>query len=275
MTAKIWFITGASRGFGRTWAQAALQRGDKVVATARTLDNLRDLGATYGDRVLTLALDVTDRDAVFAAVAQAHRHFGRLDVVINNAGYGLVGTLEETTEAQARAQLETNFFGALWGMQAALPILRAQGAGHILTVSSIGAITTFPTASVYCASKWALEGLCETLSKEVADFGIKVTLIEPAGYDTDWRGSSAQHTSKLEAYAGLRTQLAAAMGNRTLGDPAATAGAILEVVDAKEPPLRILLGANAVDIAARTYADRVAVWKQWEEVSCAAQNMAA
>jgi len=274
MSTKVWFITGASRGFGRVWAQAAAQRGDKVVATARSLKSL-DYLSTYGDAVLPLALDVTDRNAVFATIARAQRHFGRLDVVINNAGYGLFGTLEETTEAQARAQLETNFFGSLWVIQAALPIMRAQSAGHLLTVSSLSGITTFPTASVYGASKWALEGLCETLSKEVAGFGIKVTLIEPGGYDTDWRGSSAQHATKLEAYAGLRTQLAAASGHRTLGDPAATAQAILTVVDAKEPPLRILLGANAVDIAARTYADRVAVWNEWEPVSSAAQAQSA
>jgi len=271
MSTKVWFITGASRGFGRVWAKAALSRGDKVVVTARSLDSLDDFKA-HGDAALPLALDVTDRAAVLATVAQARRHFGRLDVVVNNAGYGLFGTLEETTEAQARMQMETNFFGTLWVIQAALPILRAQGAGHLLTVSSLSGVITFPTASLYVASKWALEGLCDSLSKEVADFGLKSTLIEPGGYDTDWRGSSAQHTTKLDAYAGLRARLAATMGKRNLGDPAATAQAILAVVDAKEPPSRILLGANAVDIAVQTYADRVSVWKQWADVSHAAHG---
>ncbi|WP_087686952.1 SDR family NAD(P)-dependent oxidoreductase [Pandoraea sp. PE-S2R-1] len=271
MSEKVWFITGASRGFGRVWAEAALRRGDKVVATARSLADIEDLGI-YGDAVLLLPLDVTNGDAVYGAVHRAHAHFGRLDVVLNNAGYGLFGMLEETSEAQARAQMETNFFGALWVMQAALPILRAQGHGHILAVSSFAGVVTFPSASVYVASKWALDGMCDALSKEVAGFGIKVTLIEPGGYDTDWRGSSAHHVTKLDAYAELRGQLAAAMGSRKLGDPAATANAILAVVDADEPPLRLLLGAGTVDIATRTYQERIGVWQHWADVSAAAHG---
>ncbi|MFK0375965.1 SDR family NAD(P)-dependent oxidoreductase [Pandoraea sp. NPDC090278] len=271
MSEKVWFITGASRGFGRVWAEAALRRGDKVAATARSLADIEDLGI-YGDAVLLLPLDVTDGDAVFETIQRAHAHFGRLDVIVNNAGYGLFGMLEETTEAQARAQMETNFFGALWVIQAALPILRAQGHGHILAVSSFAGVVTFPSAAVYVASKWALDGLCDALSKEVAGFGIKVTLIEPGGYDTDWRGSSAQHVAKLDAYADLRAQLGAAMSGRKLGDPNATANAILAVVDAKEPPLRLLLGAGTVEIAARTCEERIGVWKQWADVSTAAQG---
>lgn len=168
MNRKIWFITGASRGFGHVWTKAALARGDSVAATARDVASLDDLVKLHGEAILPLTLDVTDRRAVFAAVEQAHRHFGRPDVVLSNAGYGLFGAIEETDEFAARAQIETNFFGALWVIQAALPLLRAQGCGHVLAVSSIGGVITFPTAGVYGASKWALEGLCETLAKEVA-----------------------------------------------------------------------------------------------------------
>lgn len=272
MSKKVWFITGTSRGFGRVWAQAALARGDSVAATVRDLAALDDLVGSYGSSILPLKLDVAERDAVFAAVEQAHRHFGRLDVVLSNAGYGLIGTVEETGESAARAQFDANFFGSLWVIQAALPILRAQRSGHILAVSSLSGVITFPTAGVYGASKWALEGLCETLAKEVEDLGIKVTLIEPGGYDTDWRGSSALHLPKLDAYTGLREKMAAAHGSRVLGDPAATADAILQVVDAQTPPLRLMLGSSAVQIAEHAYADRLATWKQWEPISKAAQG---
>jgi len=162
---KIWFITGASKGFGREWADAALERGDKVAATARTLETLDALVDTYGDAVLPLHLDVVDRDADVDAVKRAADHFGKLDVVINNAGYGHFGMIEELTEDEVRAQLETNLFGALWVTQAALPIMRAQGSGHIIQVSSIGGITAFPGIGAYHASKWALEGFSQSLAQ--------------------------------------------------------------------------------------------------------------
>src|ERR1700749_4643966 len=162
---KTWFITGASRGFGRIWAQAALARGDRVAATARDVSTL---DALHGENFLPLTLDVTDRAADFAAVQAAHEHFGRLDVVVNNAGYGLFGTVEEASEEEARRQLETNLFGALWVTQAALPIMREQGSGHILQVSSIGGIVAFPMVGLYNASKWGLEGFSESLGQGVA-----------------------------------------------------------------------------------------------------------
>ena len=208
MSAKIWFITGTSRGFGREWALAALERGDSVVATARNASSLDTLVAAHGDAVLPISLDVTNREAVFAAVARAHEHFGRLDVVVNNAGYGQFGMVEELSEAEAREQIETNLFGALWVTQAALPFLRAQGSGHFLQVSSIGGVSAFPTVGIYHASKWALEGLSQSLAQEVAGFGIKVTLIEPGGYSTDWGGSSAKHATALPAYDEVREQAA-------------------------------------------------------------------
>ena len=220
MARKIWFITGTSRGFGREWAIAALDRGDKVAATARDSASLDDLAAKYGDALLPIELDVTDRDADFAAVKQAHDHFGRLDVIVNNAGYGHFGMVEEVSEQEIRAQLETNVLGALWITQAALPYLREQGSGHILQVSSIGGISAFMTTGAYHASKWALEGLSQSLAQEVAGFGVRVTLIEPAGYSTDWSGSSAKHSAELPAYAPVRQRAQEARKNRFPALPA-------------------------------------------------------
>src|SRR3954468_1427395 len=197
---KTWFITGTSRGFGRAWAEAALERGDRVAATARDTSTLKDLVERYGDAVLPIALAVTDRAADIAAVQQAHAHFGRLDVVVNNAGYGHFGFIEELSEQEARAQIETNVFGALWVTQAALPYLRAPRSGHILQVSSIGGITAFQNVGIYHASKWALEGFSQSLAQEVAPFGIHVTLIEPGGFSTDWAGPSSKRSTPLPDY---------------------------------------------------------------------------
>ena len=242
MPIKVWFITGASRGLGRVWAEAALKRGDKVVATARRIEDLAGLVSDYGDAVLPLTLDVSSRETVFAAVATARQHFGRLDVVVSNAGYALLGMIEESNERDSRAQFETNFFGTLWVIQAVLPYLREQGSGHIVVTSSLAGIITFPTAGIYNATKWAVEGLTETLSQEVAELGIRVTLVEPGGYATDWRGASAAHTTPMPAYGDLRGRLAASHGSRSLGDPQATAAAILKLVDEPKPPLRLFLG---------------------------------
>ena len=268
---KTWFITGASKGFGREWAEAALERGDRVAATARNLETLDALSEAYGDAVLPLRLDVTDRAGDFAAVQQAAEHFGRLDIVVNNAGYGHFGMIEELSEEDIRAQMETNFFGALWVTQAALPIMRAQGSGHIVQVSSIGGISAFPSIGAYHASKWALEAFSQSLSLEVADFGIHVTLIEPGGYSTDWRGPSAKHSEESPAYAAVREGR-----NRTPagspGDPTATRAAILAVVDAEHPPLRIFFGAAPLGIATREYESRLALWNEWQPVSLQAHS---
>ncbi|MGH3853847.1 MAG: SDR family oxidoreductase [Pseudonocardiaceae bacterium] len=274
MAAKVWFITGTSRGFGREWAIAALERGDKVAATARDTASLRELADKYGDAVVPLALDVTDRPAVFDTVARAHEHFGRLDVVVNNAGYGQFGMIEELTEQQARAQLETNLFGALWVTQASLPLLREQGGGRIIQVSSIGGISAFPNIGMYHASKWALEGLSQALAQEVAAFGITVTLIEPGAYDTDWGGSSASHTTPMPAYDAVRKQTAeqrARLG-ASPGKPEATRQAILQVVDAQRPPLRVFFGKGPLAIATADYDSRLATWREWEPVSISADG---
>lgn len=271
---KTWFITGASRGFGREWAIAALERGDSVAATARDTATLDDLVSAYGDRLLPIRLDVTDRDADFAAIAQAHDRFGRLDIVVNNAGYGHFGMVEELGESDIRNQLETNFFGALWVTQAALPFLREQGAGHIIQVSSIGGISAFPMTGAYHASKWALEAISQSLSQEVAGFGIKVTLIEPGGFSTDWAGPSAKHSEQSAAYAEFREQAQQARAKRmtTPGDPQASAKAILEVVDADEPPLRVFFGSAPLSIAERDYESRLSTWREWQHVAELAQG---
>lgn len=272
MTEKVWFITGTSRGFGRVWAQAALARGDKVAATARDLKTLAPLLEPYPDSAMSITLDVTDRAAVFRAVKQAHQRFGRLDVVVNNAGYGLFGAIEELSEADARAQIETNLFGALWVTQAVLPILRAQGSGHILQISSIGGVNAFPTVGMYHASKWGLEGFSQSLAAEVAGFGIKVTLVEPGGYATDWGGVSATRSVDMPEYAGARAAVAAIRGSFKPGDPQATPAAILKVVDATEPPLRIFLGTTGLPMARAEFAKRLQVWEQWNDVAVAAQG---
>jgi NAD(P)-dependent dehydrogenase (short-subunit alcohol dehydrogenase family) len=274
MANKTWFITGTSRGFGREWTIAALERGDRVAATARDIGTLKDLAAKYGDRLLPLALDVTQREACFAAVKQAHAAFGRIDVVVNNAGYGLFGMIEAISEKEARAQLETNVFGALWVTQAALPFLRAQKSGHILQVSSIGGIVAFPMLGLYHASKWALEGLSQALAGEVAAFGIHVTLIEPGGYDTDWSGSSAVQAADLPAYADVKAKIMemrkSMIGKR--GNPKGTAEAIFKVVDAEKPPLRLFLGEAPINLAKADYARRLETWEAWQEVSKSAQG---
>jgi NAD(P)-dependent dehydrogenase (short-subunit alcohol dehydrogenase family) len=273
MALKTWLITGASRGFGREWAIAALDRGDKVAATARDVSTLDDLVAKYGDAILPIQLDVTDRDADFAAVKRAHEHFGRLDVIVNNAGYGQFGMVEEISETEIRAQLETNVLGALWITQAALPYLREQGSGHILQVSSIGGISAFLNTGAYHASKWALEGLSQSLAQEVAGFGVKVTLIEPTGYSTDWAGSSAKRATELPAYEPVRQRAAQARAKRfTPGDPVATRDAVLQLVDAQNPPLRLFLGEAPLSIATADYESRLATWREWQPVAAAAQG---
>jgi NAD(P)-dependent dehydrogenase (short-subunit alcohol dehydrogenase family) len=272
--AKTWFITGASRGFGREWATAALERGDSVAATARDPKTLDDLVQRFGERVLPLRLDVADRAAVFAAVKDAHDRYGRLDVVVNNAGYGQFGMIEEVSEAEARAQFDTNVFGALFVTQAALPYFRAQGSGHFLQVSSIGGVSAFPNIGIYNASKWALEAFSQALAGEVADFGIRVTIIEPAAYRTDWGGSSAQRATLDPAYDGVREKAAELRKTRSAnpGDPVATRDAVLQVVDAEEPPLRVFFGDGPLAIATRDYESRLATWREWEPLSIAAHG---
>jgi len=269
---KTWFITGTSRGFGRIWAEAALRRGDQVVATARDAGALDGLVAAFGKAVLPLRLDVTDRAAVQAAVSRAAGHFGRLDVVVNNAGYGLFGAIEEVSEAEARAQVETNLLGPLWVTQSVLPVLRGQGGGHVIQVSSIGGVAAFPLLGLYNASKWGLEAFSESLAQEVAADGIRVTIVEPGPFGTDWNGSSAVRAAALPAYAGFREARAAAAANHHPTNPSGTAAAILELADMPEPPLRLFLGTYPYPVAEKAYADRLETWHRWRDLAATADD---
>jgi len=272
---KGWIITGAGRGLGRVWAEAALERGDSVVLTVRDRSVVQDLVDTYPTKALAVLLDVTDRSAVDRAVAEAAAFLPSVDVVVNNAGYGLFGMVEEITEEQARAQLETNVFGALWVTQAVLPLMREQGHGHILQVSSIGGVHAFAGLGLYHASKWALEAFSQSLAQEVSGMGIKVTLIEPTAYSTDWASSSAVHVEPIDAYEPVREQLVQARARlaNNRGNPRATAPAILELVDMDEPPLRLFLGEGPHDMIRAEYAKRLDEWAAFEELSLSAHNL--
>ena len=259
---KTWFVTGGSRGFGRLWTEAALERGDRVAATARDATALRPLGDRFGASFLPLELDVTDRDAAFACVRAAVDRFGSLDVVVNNAGYGHFGAVEELTEAEVREQMDTNFFGALWVTQAVLPIMRAQHSGHLLQVTSEGGVLAFPGIGAYHASKWALEGLSDSLAQEVAEHGIRVTCVEPGPYRTGWLDVGARHSPPHPAYQGLHDRAPAF----ETGDPGATKAAILQIVDTDDPPLRVLLGRGHEAVRG-VYERRLAEWDRWQDVS--------
>lgn len=270
--AKTIFITGASRGFGKIWAEALLQRGDKVVATARNVSALDDLVSKYGNNILPLQLDVTDRNGDFVSIRKAKEHFGGIDVLINNAGYGLFGAIEETTEKQARDQMEANFFGLLWLSQAVLPIMREQGHGHIIQVSSVLGLISRPVLGLYAASKFAVEGLSESLATEVKGFGIHVSIIEPAGFDTDWGGSSAAHTAAIPEYNDVKATYRAAIPPDFRGNAGATSTALLKLIDGENPPMRLLLGKYAYMLVKKEYEGRAAEWVAWQETTLAAQG---
>jgi NAD(P)-dependent dehydrogenase (short-subunit alcohol dehydrogenase family) len=242
------------------------------VGTARDTSTTDDLAAQYPDTFRALPLDVTDRAACLAVVSQAHDHFGELDIVVNNAGYGHFGMIEEVSEQEARDQLETNLFGALWVTQAALPYLRARGAGHIVQVSSIGGISAFPTVGLYHASKWGLEGFSQALAQEVRPFGVNVTIVEPGGFSTDWAGASARRSEPITAYDEVRSAVQRARAAEAPGDPAASAAALLRIVDAQEPPLRCFFGAGPIHVAEADYASRLETWRAWQPVAELAQG---
>ena len=269
---KIIFITGASRGFGKLWATALLERGDKVAVSARNLEDLSELVSTYGDAVLPIKLDVDDRKAVFEAVERITTHFGRIDTVVNNAGFGLFGAVEETTEEQARQQMETNFFGVLWVTQAVLPLMRSQKTGHIIQVSSFLGLISLPVLGLYNASKYAVNGFSESLAMEVKDFGIKISLIEPNGFSTDWAGSSAYKTQDHEAYNPVKTAFFEGTAPDEWGNPETTVPAFLKLVDTVNPPLHFLMGKMAYPAIKDIYAKRLAEFEEWKHVAVAAHG---
>jgi len=271
-TNKVWFITGTSRGLGRIWTEAALERGDKVAATARTLSSIAALNEQYGDQVLTLELDVTNAGQAKEAVAKAHAHFGRLDIVLNNAGYPLIGTIEEAEPDDIRALYETNVLGPVSVIQAALPLLRAQGYGHILGTSSNLGHLAMPIIGYYCSSKWAFEAIHESLAMEVAPFGIKVTIIEPGAYATEF---GSQYMSKfltgMDVYTNFKAQFMEGMKEMERGNPAATPQALFKMVDAPNPPLRFNLGSHNLPGLKAAYNSRIEIWEAWDEVARSAQ----
>jgi NAD(P)-dependent dehydrogenase (short-subunit alcohol dehydrogenase family) len=265
--AKVWFITGSSRGLGRELVKAVLDAGDRVVATARKPEELRELVENGGDRVRAVALDVTDSSAARSAIASAVAAFERIDVVVNNAGYANVSSIEDMAEDDFRAQVETNFFGVVNVTRAALPVLRAQGSGHFIQISSIGGRRAGAGLSAYQSSKFAVDGFSEALSKEVAPLGIRVTIVEPGGIRTDWAGSSMRVDAVRDVYestVGVRARTMREHADEAHGDPAKMAKAIVAIAAEENPPVRLLLGSDAVylaSIAARERAEEDAKWK--------------
>ena len=267
---KVWLITGSSRGLGRELAKAALAAGHRLVATARDPEDLSDLVAQYGDRVRAVALDVTDAVAARAAVAAATSAFGRLDVVVNNAGYANVNSIEDMAEDDFRAQIETNFFGVVNVTRAALPVLRAQRDGHFIQISSIGGRRASVGISAYQSAKFAVEGFSEALSNEVGPLGIRVTIVEPGGFRTDWAGSSMridQIREEYQATVGSFAQAFRKNADAARGDPAKAAQAVLRIASEKEPPLRLLLGTDAVFLAGVVASTRMAEDAKWKALS--------
>ncbi|MCA6067935.1 SDR family NAD(P)-dependent oxidoreductase [Chryseobacterium sp. RG1] len=270
---RIWFITGASRGFGRVWTEAALERGDQVVATARKLESISVLNEKYGENVLTLELDVTNPDQVKEVVKKAHEHFGKLDIVLNNAGYSLVGTIEEANADEIRALYETNILGPVNVVQAALPILREQGYGHILGTSSNLGHITMPVIGYYSSSKWAFEAIYESLALEVKQFGIKVTIIEPGAYATEFGSQeSLKFSEGMEVYNDFKAEFIKGLQNLERGNPEATPLALFKMVGAENPPLRFNLGSHNLEWTKSVYAERIALWEEWDDVSRSAQG---
>ena len=267
---RVWLITGSSSGFGRQLAEAALQAGDRVAATARRADKLDDLVASAPDRALALPLDVTDADQIDAAVAATRSHFGRLDVLVNNAGHGSVGAVEELDDAELRALMDTMFFGAVAMTRAALPGMREQGGGTIVQMSSMGGQVTMPGFGAYCAAKFALEAISESLAAEAAPFGIRVLIVEPGAFRTSFGGAGMQRSRDSGVYAetvGPTREAVDAMDGSQPGDPAKAAAAILLAVGSDDPPLRLALGGDAIDAIGEALDRRRAELEAWQAVS--------
>jgi NAD(P)-dependent dehydrogenase (short-subunit alcohol dehydrogenase family) len=268
---RVWFITGASSGFGQAIGHAALDAGDRVVATARDIGRLERLVERDPERVLALSLDVTDAADARSVVAKGRDHFGRLDVVVNNAGYGHIGAVEELSDAEWRQQLEVNLFGVVHVTRAALPWLRQQRSGHLVQMSSLNGIEALPGGAYYVASKFAVEGFSESLAGEVAHLGIKVTIVEPGPHRTSFASDrSARWAEPIADYDESVGQTRAAIGQldgNQPGDPERAARAIVRVVDADEPPLRLPLGQVALDNIRAKLQGQLSELDRWSELS--------
>ncbi|EGE58967.1 short chain dehydrogenase [Rhizobium etli CNPAF512] len=273
-TTPIWFITGASSGLGRALAEAVLARGWRAVVTARKPETLRELAAQHEDRALALFLDVTDGRSIAKAVHEAERHFGAIDVLVNNAGYGYLSAIEEGLDAEIRAQFETNVFGLIDVTKHVLPGMRSRRRGHIFNVSSLGGLVAFAATGYYHATKFAVEALSESLFHEVNPLGIKVTILEPGAFRTDWAGRSMiESKTVIDDYAetsGKRRQATRSVSGRQPGDPARAAAAIISAFEAEEPPLRLLLGAPALKIARGRLDALRANFDAWAETTLSA-----
>jgi NAD(P)-dependent dehydrogenase (short-subunit alcohol dehydrogenase family) len=260
---------------GRIWTEALLKRGNNVIAAVRNPQAMNELLKAYPSSLLPLQVDVTNREACFAGVKEAIKRFGKIDTLINNAGYGHFGAVEELTEQEVKGQLETNLYGAIWMTQAILPVFREQAHGHIIQVSSALGLSTLPMFGIYSASKFAVEGLGETLAQEVSGFGIRVTILEPNGFDTDFAGSSLSHSKPLEIYNQVKTNLGTLQGARPedTGKPEATVDAVLTLIDMKNPPLHLMLGKAVFPWAKHTYEQRLKSWEEWQHISVAAHGI--
>ncbi|MEU8820168.1 SDR family NAD(P)-dependent oxidoreductase [Actinoplanes sp. NPDC048796] len=267
MTARVWFITGASRGLGRAYAEAALAAGERVVAAARDVGPLDDLAAEHAERLVRLTLDVSDRAAVRAVADDAVSAFGRLDVVVNNAGVMLLGMVEEATEEQIRAQFDVNFFGAVWVAQAVVPHLRAQGSGHLLQVTTMGTGGGFASTGFYAAAKSALDALSQALAMEVAPFGVKVTIVQPGGYGTELFTRGTTTTEARPEYESLRARLAEMWGDEAGPEPSTAAPVVMKLADLERPPLRLIVGSASYDVVRQMDEARAEEYRRWEGLS--------
>jgi NAD(P)-dependent dehydrogenase (short-subunit alcohol dehydrogenase family) len=267
---KVWFITGSSRGLGRSLAAAVLKHGDLLAATSRRPDDLKDLKQQYGDQVLTIGLDVVDRQQIRKAIEKTIETFGHIDVLVNNAGFGITGAAEGYTDEQVKSQLDVNLYAPIEVTRQVLPFMRKQKSGRILQISSIGGRVNNAGLSIYQAAKSGLCGFSESLSKEVAGLGIKVTSIEPGGFRTDWAGASMTFAPEVEGYentVGGITKFLTSGKFIPMGDPDKAAKVMIDLVDHPEPPVHLVLGSEAVGILRTTDADRTAEFEKWIPVS--------
>jgi len=267
---RVWFITGSSRGLGRSLTTAVLAKGDLVAATARNPAQLNDLVAQYGDNILPVQLDVTDYKQVYKAIEDTIARFGRIDVLVNNAGFGIMGAAEAFTDEQVRSQFETNLYAPVEITRAVLPYMRKQRSGRILQVSSIGGRITSMGLSIYQSAKWGLSGFSEALAKEVAPLGIKVTSVEPGGFRTDWGGDSMSYAPQVEGYESTVDSRSEIFKNNQFipkGNPAKAAKVLVELADHPEPPVHLVLGSDATSLLKQADAIRREELEKWLSVS--------
>lgn len=269
---KVWLITGCSTGFGRHIAKQAIEAGYKVIVTARKVEQIQDLTSGNEENTLALPLDVTNHEQIISAVKQAIEKFGRIDVLVNNAGIGYFSSVEESVEEETRRMFEINFWGLMHMTNAVLPYMRAQKSGHIINFSSIGGLTSFPTLGYYHATKYAVEGISESLAKELIPFNIAVTLIEPSGFRTDWGGRSSVKTDTQipefkESLVGQMLKGVEHSGGQESGDPVKAAAAVIKVVETSKPPLRLLLGKAAYQAATHKFKSALENIEEWKEIT--------